>query len=257
MVGSGPGDPELLTLAAHRMLLDPSALVVADRLVPPAILSLVRGELRVANKAPGCAERAQREIYAWCREGLEEGRRVVRLKIGDPFVFGRGGEEVLEFRGMGVEPTVVPGVSASLSAPLLAGIPVTHRGVANQVVVCTGYGREGTSPDLIRYHPEQTVVFLMAVGKLPTLSASLISSAAYPPSTRVAIVESAGTPQQRVVLGPLDRIASIAEENGVRAPATIVVGDVVDVLIGEGGKVEGVAEGGSVTGAIAAAAGMT
>lgn len=108
LVGAGPGDPDLLTLAAARLLSDPQALVVADRLVSPEILQLVRGELKTARKWPGCAEVAQDELYAWCHEGLAAGRSVIRLKIGDPFVFGRGGEEVLQFRRWGVEATVVP-----------------------------------------------------------------------------------------------------------------------------------------------------
>lgn len=93
----------------------------------------VTGELKVARKYPGCAEQAQREIYRWMREGLSTGKHVVRLKIGDPFIFGRGGEEVLEMRELGVEPKVVPGISSVFSAPLLGGVPVTHRGVATQV----------------------------------------------------------------------------------------------------------------------------
>ena len=233
LVGSGPGDPELLTLAAYRRLQDPSALVVADRLVSPEILELVRGEVRIARKLPGCAEAAQTEIYEWCAEALRSGRDVVRLKIGDPFVFGRGGEEVLYFRSaVGVEPVVIPGVSAALAAPLLGGIPVTHRGVSSQVVTCTGYGRNGTSPDLIRYHPEQTVVFLMAVGRLRELCANLQRQAGYPADTPVAIVERAGCPQQRTLVGDMTDIADLAETHTLKPPCTIVVGGVVKVLLG-------------------------
>lgn len=132
---------------------------------------------------------------------------------------------------MGVEPSVIPGVSAVFAAPLLGGIPDTHRGVANQVVMCTGYGRNGTSPDLIRYHEEQTVVFVMAVGRLRELAKNLISMADYPPSTRVAIVEQAGNPGQRTVKGDLSDIADVAERENVRPPSKIVVGGVVDVLL--------------------------
>lgn len=136
LIGAGPGDPELLTLKAIRLLTTPAdddkskgVVVVADRLVAPEILDLLPStiELHVARKLPGCAELAQDEIYAWCHEGLVQGKHVIRLKIGDPFVFGRGGEEVLQFRQYGVEPEVVPGVSSAFSAPLLGGIPVTHR----------------------------------------------------------------------------------------------------------------------------------
>jgi len=313
LVGAGPGLPDLLTLAAHRVLSDPDALVVVDRLVSKEIREVVAGEVRVARKYPGCAEQAQEEIYEWCKGGLREGRHVVRLKIGDPFVFGRGGEEVLEFRKFGVDPVVIPvstlriasgslsrtslpndtavlnysflqtsmchrllpinrssttpkialsftratkqthkhtqGVSAAFSAPLLGSIPVTHRGISNQVVMCTGYGRDNTSPDLIRYHEEQTVVFLMAVGRLRELCRDLVSKAGYPKDTPVGIVERAGCPEQRTVVGTMDTIADLAERYDVKPPSTIVVGEVVNVLLTEedydsfGGE-EGVVVGG-------------
>ncbi len=108
LVGSGPGDPDLLTVKAYQLLQDPDAVVIADRLVSQEILDLVKGEIKVARKLPGCAENAQAEIYWWAYQGLAEGKHVIRLKIGDPFVFGRGGEEVLQFREFGVESKVVP-----------------------------------------------------------------------------------------------------------------------------------------------------
>ena len=154
-------------------------------------------------------------------------------KQGDPFVFGRGGEEVLEFRNFGIEPTIIPGVSAAFSAPLLGSIPVTHRGVSNQVVMCTGYGRNNTSPDLIQYHKEQTVVFLMAVGRLRSLCDNLVEKAHYPRDTPVGIVERAGCPDQRTVVGTMRNIADLAEEYNVKPPSTIVVGEVVNVLLTE------------------------
>lgn len=231
LVGSGPGDPDLLTMAAHRLLSDPTTLVIADRLVSQEILDIIPGEVKVARKLPGCAELAQEEIYWWAYQGLNQGKHVVRLKIGDPFVFGRGGEEVLTFRRFGVESKVIPGVSAAFSAPLLASIPVTHRGVSNQVVMCTGYGREGTSPDLIQYHKEQTIVFLMAVGRLRELCNRLTTLAGYPSNTPVAIVENAGCPTQRTVVGNMETIADLAETHNVKPPSTIVVGDVVNVLL--------------------------
>ena len=126
---------------------------------------------------------------------------------------------------------VFQGVSAAFSAPLLGNIPVTHRGVANQVVMCTGYGREGTSPDLIQYHKEQTVVFLMAVGRLQELCDRLVSMAGYPEGTPVGIIERAGCPNQRTVVGNMSSIGYIAEKHNVQAPSTIVVGEVVNVLL--------------------------
>lgn len=123
------------------------------------------------------------------------------------------------------------GVSAAFSAPLLGSIPVTHRGVSNQVVMCTGYGREGTSPDLIQYHKEQTIVFLMAVGRLRELCHRLVTLAGYPVKTPVAIIEKAGCPSQRTVVGNMETIADLAEKHKVKPPSTIVVGDVVHVLL--------------------------
>ena len=113
-------------------------LVISDRLVDPKLLEIVECELKIARKKPGCADEAQDEIYAWVKEALDEGKNVVRLKIGDPFLFGRGGEEIIEFRKYGVEPIVAPGISSSYCAPLIAGIPLTHRGVSSQVIVSTG-----------------------------------------------------------------------------------------------------------------------
>lgn len=233
LVGAGPGSPDLLTVAAHRIISDPDALIIVDRLVSEEIVNLIEGEIRTARKHPGCQAAAQTEIFEWCKEGLNAGRHVVRLKIGDPFVFGRGGEEVLEFREFGVEPKVIPGVSAAFSAPLLGSIPVTHRGVSNQVVMCTGYGKDNTSPDLIKYHKEQTVVFLMAVGRLRKLCINLVEKAGFPSRTPVAIIERAGCPDQRTVVGNMETISDLAEKYDVKPPSTIVVGDVVTVLLGQ------------------------
>lgn len=246
LVGSGPGSPSLLTLAAHSLITNPDNLLIVDRLVSAeirAVMDEAGVNYKIANKTPGCQMAAQDEIFEWCLQGLKEGKHVVRLKIGDPFVFGRGGEEVLQFRQYGVEPTVIPGVSAAFSAPLLANIPVTHRGISNQVVMCTGYGKNNTSPDLIQYHPEQTVVFLMAVGRLRQLSDSLIHKAGYPPQTPVGIVERAGCPEQRTVVGTMETIADLAERYKVKPPSTIVVGEVVNVLLTEEDFVEVVEEG--------------
>ena len=231
LVGAGPGDPELLTVAALRHISDPEALVVADRLVSVEIRSLVAGELRVAGKAPGCAEKAQREIYDWCEEGVRAGRKVVRLKIGDPFVFGRGGEEILEFRrSLGVEAEVVPGVSSCLAAPLAAGVPVTHRGAAHQLLVSTGYGRDGNSPELPAYDENRTVVLLMAVGRLPVIVGDCLDHRGFPSDCPALVVEQASSPRQRTVIGDLSDIADLVERHAIKAPATVVFGAAARVL---------------------------
>lgn len=230
LVGAGPGDPDLLTVKALRCIEDPTALVISDRLVSSEVQELVRGELRIAKKAPGCAEAAQDQIYRWMREGFADGKCVVRLKIGDPFVFGRGGEEVLWCREqLGVEPEVVPGVSSAFAGPLSGMIPITHRGFANSVVMSTGYGRNGSAVPLLPYHPDATAVFLMAVGRLRELGEGLVN-AGYPSTTPVAIVERATTPQQRTTRGTIETIADIAQARKVRAPAIVIVGIVCGVL---------------------------
>lgn len=149
---------------------------------------------------------------------------------------------------------MVQGVSSAFSAPLLGSIPVTHRGVANQVVMTTGYGRDGTCPDLIQYHPEQTLVFLMAVGRLGELCDKLINMANYPPRTPVAIVERAGCPDQRTVVGDMTTIAEIAKKHNVRPPSTIIVGEVVNVLLAEdevtGETVTGLIQNATATGVV-------
>jgi uroporphyrin-III C-methyltransferase len=228
LVGAGPGDPDLLTVAAYKAL-QAADVVVADRLVSQEILELVQGDLKVARKLPGCALEAQREIYRWCAEAVLAGKSVVRLKIGDPYVFGRGGEEVLEFRRLGVEPKVIPGISSALAAPLAAGIPVTHRGIANRVVFCTGMSKEETVPDVPPYHSEQTCVFLMAVGRLPELVEALTRDG-YPGATPVCIIERATTPRERTLRSDLVNVVADASAAQVKAPAIIVVGGVVTAL---------------------------
>lgn len=229
LVGAGPGDPDLLTMAAYKALVS-ADVVVADRLVSQEILELVQnGELKVARKLPGCALEAQREIYRWCAEAVLAGKNVVRLKIGDPYVFGRGGEEVLEFRQLGVEPKVVPGISSALAGPLAAGIPVTHRGMANRVVFCTGMNKDEAVPDVPPYHKEQSCVFLMAVGRLAQLVHALATDG-YPASTPVAIIERATTPRERTLRSDLASVVAEAEAAEVKAPAIVVVGSVVLAL---------------------------
>jgi len=228
LVGAGPGDPELLTLQAVRLLKNAS-LVISDRLVSPEILQLVTCKLLIARKLPGCAEEAQDEIYEWAKEAVLRGENVVRLKIGDPYLFGRGGEEVLEFRKLGLEPLVAAGVSSSYSAPLSSGIPLTHRGVANQVLITTGYGRDSTKVDLPPFSSDRTVVLLMAVGRLAEIVQNMTQSG-YPSNTPIAIIERATTPQQRTIYGTLATIVGIADREQPKAPATIIVGEVVSVL---------------------------
>ena len=229
LVGSGPGDPDLLTVQAVKILQNAS-LVIADRLISKEILNLITCEIRVANKKPGCAEEAQDEIYRWAKEATDNNKNVVRLKIGDPFLFGRGGEEVLEFRRWGLEPIVLAGLSSSYCAPLASNIPLTHRGVSNQVLISTGYGKDATEVDLpSEYVVDRTIVLLMAVGRIAEIANKLISYD-YPKDLPVAIIEKATTPSQRTLYGTLETIGFIAERDHAIPPATIIIGHVINVL---------------------------
>lgn len=224
LVGAGPGDPDLLTVAA-RNALEEADLVLSDRLVPPAILALVKGELRVARKYPGRADAAQAELHAWMREGLEDGRNVVRLKCGDPFLFGRGQEELIWLGQQGLEAEVIPGISSAFCAPLAAGIPPTHRGVADRVMVLTGHGRGGRRPSRPTFDAETTFVWLMGVRRIADLTAGLIADG-WPPDLPAAIVEKATHPEQRQVFATLGTLAAEAAAAGIAPPAAIVVGEV-------------------------------
>ncbi|TPX60629.1 hypothetical protein SpCBS45565_g07468 [Spizellomyces sp. 'palustris'] len=232
LVGAGPGSPDLLTLKALTAL-KTADLVVSDRLVSPAITRLVTCPIQFARKVCGRAREAQDEIYKWTLNAVKEGKNVVRLKGGDPFVFGRGGEEVLFFRKCGVECVVVPGISSSLAAPLYAGIPVTHRGVADQVVIATGRKEDGSAPTYPPYHPQRTSVFLMAMGCIDRLSKTLVKDLGYPPECPVAVIEKATCEEQRVVKGTVESIAGLVSGLGITSHATLVVGGVVEALAPE------------------------
>jgi len=229
LVGTGPGDPELLTVRAVRAI-HTADLVLADRLTPPAILKLVKCRMHIAKKTKGNADQAQNELNQLGLHALREGLKVVRLKNGDPFMYGRGGEEVLFFRAYGFEPTVTPGISSSLSASMAAGIPVTHRGVANELCIATGQLKLGSDdPVFPEYRRARTTVLLMAVSRLPKMSVEL-QKLGYPKETPVAVIENAWRPDQRVVKANVQNISRIAEANSVSSPATIIIGNVVSAL---------------------------
>lgn len=261
LAGSGPGHPDLLTIATRKAI-NSADLILADKLVPAPVLELVprRTPVRIARKFPGNADAAQEELHQLGLEALKEGRIVLRLKQGDPYLYGRGAEEVVFFRQHGFEATVLPGVTSALSAPLFAGIPVTHRAVSDQVLVCTGTGRKGASPDPPAYLPNQTIVFLMALHRLQDLVASLTGhkTSPYPLDTPCAVIERASCPDQRVIRTTLEFVNAAVEEEGSRPPGLLVVGRVCEVLKERSGKwvvedgfqgldfLEGLGEGGKM-----------
>lgn len=226
LVGGGPGDVDLLTVAGRRALAE-ADVVVADRLGPTPVLDELPADVEVVDvgKSPGHHPVPQHEINRILVEQAQRGRVVVRLKGGDPFVYGRGGEEVLACREAGVPVSVLPGVSSAFAAPLAAGIPLTHRGVVGAVHVMNG--TDGWSPAALTGLRDAscTVVVLMGVGALPGLAADALA-AGVPGTTPVALVEQATCDAQRVTRAPLDDVVRAAAERGVRAPAVIVLGAV-------------------------------
>ena len=225
LVGGGPGDTGLITVRGRR-LLGQADVVVADRLGPRELLNELAPDVRIieVGKTPGHHPVPQSEINRILVEEALKGHRVVRLKGGDPYVLGRGGEEAEYCRQHGVEVEVVSGVTSAISVPAAAGIPVTHRGLAKGFSVVTGHEELSEVPA----RPDHTVVLLMGVGQLRE-SASALGKAGLPAGTPVGIVENGYLPNQRVTIGTLGSIADQAEAAGVANPAVIVIGDVVRV----------------------------
>lgn len=234
LVGAGPGDPDLLTLRAIRLIQE-ADLVLADRLIPAELLARVGGELRVADKARGRSETSQEQLNRWMVEGALSGRQVVRLKIGDPYLFGRGGEEVAELATHGIEVRVVPGIPSALAAPLAAGIPITMRGVADRVLVFTAAGQAGAIPIPPAYHPGTTFVALMGMGALPKLATSLVKRG-FPSDLPAACIVNASRPDERIVTAPLSQLSEVVARAGLKPPGVLVFGAVAACALGANGK---------------------
>lgn len=238
LVGAGPGDPDLITVRGRR-LLERADVVVHDRLGTEGLLAVCRADAQLVNagKAPGDVAMTQDEINAALVEHAQAGRVVVRLKGGDPFVFGRGGEEAQACAEAGVAWAVVPGLTSAISAPASAGIPVTHRSVATAFTVVTGH-EDPTKPleqtdwaALARV--PGTLVVLMGMGRLPLISAALVDGGRSPHQPAAA-VQWGTTPRQRTVVATLATLADECARQGVGSPAVVVVGDVAGLGLGTG-----------------------
>ncbi|MGH7324572.1 MAG: uroporphyrinogen-III C-methyltransferase, partial [Candidatus Rokuibacteriota bacterium] len=232
LVGAGPGDPGLLTLRGRRRLRQ-ADVVVYDRLVDPRLLTLApRRALRLfAGKASGVHALDQDEINALLIAHAHRGRRVVRLKGGDPFVFGRGGEEAEALAAAGIPFEVVPGVSAAIAVPAYAGIPLTHRRLSSSFAVVTGHecGKDASRVDWARLgEAVDTLVVLMGLAGLPRIVHTLLASGRRP-DTPVAVVRWGTTALQQIVTGTLRNIVAKAREARLEPPATIVIGDVASL----------------------------
>jgi len=231
IVGAGPGDPDLLTLKAAQLLQEADA-ILHDDLVPPAVLARARRDAEIVSvgKRKGRPSWAQADIDAELVRRVRAGQTVVRLKAGDPFIFGRGGEEVDALRAAGLPYTIVPGITAALGCAASAGIPLTHRHHASAVTFVTGHGAtDGKSPGWAALAAEgHTLAIYMGASEAPALRDRLVAAGAAP-STPVAIVENGTRSDQRVStgrLGDLARLAAVHAQGGTGGPSLIIVGDV-------------------------------
>ena len=228
LVGAGPGDPGLLTLRGLRAL-NEADVILHDCLVSDEVLALARrdAERISVGKRAGCHRASQEDIHALMIEHARAGRRVVRLKGGDPFVFGRGGEELQALRAQGIPYQVVPGITAALACAAYAGIPLTHRAHASALQLVTAHGRD--SVDALDWaalaRPGQTLALYMGVAALDRVEHRLITHG-LARDTPFALVENGSRDTQRVVVGRLDQLRSRASRHGVRAPALLIVGAV-------------------------------
>jgi uroporphyrin-III C-methyltransferase / precorrin-2 dehydrogenase / sirohydrochlorin ferrochelatase len=228
LVGAGPGDPELLTMRAHR-LLQYADVIVYDRLVSDAVLDLVRRDAQMiyAGKAPGAHAMSQDDINALLVKLGRQGKQVIRLKGGDPFLFGRGGEEMLAVEAAGLACHIIPGITAAAGIGAATGMPLTHRGTAQSVTYITGHGKDGDADTdwqtLAR--GSQTIVVYMGLAALPRITQQLLDHG-LAGTTPVTVVENGTTPDQRVLAGTLGDIADIVRARNVTGPALTIIGGV-------------------------------
>ena len=233
LVGAGPGDPELLTIRGRRYL-ERADVVVYDRLVDRRLLGHAPkdAELVDVGKRPGEPRDRQSDINALLVQRARSGKRVVRLKGGDPFIFGRGGEEVAALAEASIPFEVVPGITSAIGAPTYAGIPLTHRGVASSLTIVTGSespDKEGTLVDWDRLaKSDGTLSLLMSWQNLPAITQALIEGGRAE-DTPTAVVQWGTWPDQRTVVGPLAGIAERARREGLSNPVVVVVGEVVNL----------------------------
>ena len=237
LVGAGPGDPQLITVRGQRIL-ETADVVVHDRLIAPDLLKSAKSDALMvpAREAAEPPRPSLADINAEMIKHARIGRSVCRLKGGDPFVFGRGAEEISDLEAAGVPWDVVPGVTSALAGPAIAGIPVTHRDLASAAILVTGHeGQPKAGPEVdwqALGGGGVTIIVLMGVATLDSTSKRLIA-AGRSPDEPVAVIERATWPEERVTLGTLSDIAQRAERRGVSSPAVVVIGPVVRALRGD------------------------
>ena len=233
LVGAGPGDPELMTVKAVR-LLQTADVIIYDRLVSDAIMDMAspKAEMIYAGKASNKHTIPQEEISRLLVTKAKEGKTVVRLKGGDLFVFGRGGEETLELKAAGVSFEVVPGITSATGVSSYAGIPLTHRGISTSVTLVTGHAQKSdTHPDLnweILSMPNQTLVFYMGLITLPQITYQLVQHG-LSEETPVAVIHKGTMPEQRTVVGKIKNIAQLVSQKELSPPSLVIIGQVVQL----------------------------
>lgn len=240
LVGAGPGDPDLLTIRAARQIAE-AEIVFADRLVGRGVMDLIPGSAEVVyvGKSKGEHSFPQAEIHRRMIEAAHAGKRVVRLKGGDPFIFGRGGEELEALRAADVEVDVVPGISAALGCAATSQIPLTHRTMAQAVTFVTGHAALGAEPDLdwtALARPNQTVVVFMGLGNADAIAARLMA-AGRDASTPVAVIENGTRENEISAFGALGDVANVIQSAGLQGPALLVIGEVVTLAKAASGRI--------------------
>ncbi|MBA8960513.1 uroporphyrinogen-III C-methyltransferase [Rhodococcus opacus] len=238
LVGGGPGDPDLITVRGRRLLAR-ADVVVADRLAPPELLAELGSDVEVidAAKIPYGRAMAQEAINAALIEGAKAGKFVVRLKGGDPYVFGRGYEELEACTAAGVPVTVVPGITSAISVPSAAGIPVTHRGVTHEFVVVSGHVAPDHPDSLVDWSAlarlKGTIVLLMAVERIEAF-ATVLMEGGRPVDTPVTVIQEGTLRTQRTVRADLQTVAARVKEEQIRPPAIVVIGPVAGFSVDAG-----------------------
>ncbi|WP_342575798.1 uroporphyrinogen-III C-methyltransferase [Solibacillus sp. FSL K6-1781] len=232
IVGAGPGDPKLLTIRALECI-QIAEVILYDRLVNPEILKHAPAhcELIYCGKEPGKHGLIQDEIHRVLVEKAQQNKQVVRLKGGDPFVFGRGAEEAAVLRNENIEFEIVPGITAGIAAPAYAGIPVTHRDYATSFAIVTGHGREEKGQDFLSWASLaqiDTIAFYMSIRNIEHITKSLIRHGKKP-TTPVAVIEWGTTSNQRTITGKLETISEQIQQEKMVNPSMILVGDVVGI----------------------------
>lgn len=226
LIGAGPGDPELITLKAIRALAEAEVVLVDDLVNPDILRHAPQARVIQVGKRGGCKSTPQHFINRMMIALAEQGQRVARLKGGDPFLFGRGGEEMLALRAAGIEVDIIPGITSGTAVPASIGIPLTHREYAHGVTFVTGHTRDGASPNWrALVESETTLVIYMGLKHLPEIVSGLLQ-AGLPADTPAAVIQQGTLPQQQQVVTNVSNLPLAVKQQGIVSPAMIVVGEV-------------------------------